>query len=157
MPLRKRIGQPGSRLEEQDWLSLEEIAEVEVSSEDPDRPIDGALVEGSGAAGWRAAQPGEQTLRIRFDEPRAVSHIRLVFDDTERERVQEFALRWSADGGRTFQPLVRQQFSFSPGGATREVEDYTVSLQGVTDLELHLVPDISRAPLVATLTALRVR
>ena len=68
-------------------------------------------------------------------------------------RVQELALRWSDDGGRTFRPLIRQQFSFSPTGAIREVEEYSVSLAHVTDLELHLIPDISHAPVVATLTA----
>ena len=74
-----------------------------------------------------------------------------------RERVHEFELRWSDDGGRTFRPLVRQPFAFSPAGATREVEDYSVSLANVTDLELHLIPDISRQGVVVTLTALRLR
>jgi hypothetical protein len=135
---------------------LEDVAQVEVSSEDPDWPIEGALLE-DGTAGWRAAHPGEQRLRIRFDAPHAVSHVHVVFDETDHARVQEFALRWSDDGGRTFRALIRQQFSFSPGGATREVEDYSLTLSGVTDLELHLVPDISNPRVVATLTALRLR
>jgi hypothetical protein len=156
MTLRKRIGQADSEPTERGWLNVESLAHVDVSSEDPDWPIEGALLDGI-TAGWRAADPGEQRVRIRFDAPQALSHIHLVFDEAERLRVQEFELRWSDDGGRTFRPLIRQQFSFSPTGATREVEDYSVSLAGVTDLELHLIPEISHQPAVATLTALRLR
>jgi hypothetical protein len=156
MTLRKRIGHTDPEPPESGWLDLERIAHVEVSSEDPDRPIDDALLGGA-AAGWRASHPGEQRVRIRFDAPQNLTHVHLVFDEAGRERVQEFELRWSNDGGRAFRSLVRQQFSFSPGGATREVEDYSVSLAEVTDLELHLIPDISHQPVVATLTAWRLR
>ena len=138
------------------WMDLERLAEVEVSGEDPEWPIDGALIEGGGR-GWRAAAPGAQTLRVRFDAPQSLGVIRLVFDEAEYERVQEFTLQWSSDRGRTFYSLVRQQFTFSPTGAIRETENYAVDLKDVTDLELHLAPDVSRRPLVATLSELRLR
>ncbi len=138
------------------WMDLEELAEVEVSSEDSQFPIDGALIEGDGR-GWRAAEPGEQKLRIRFDAPQSLGVIHLVFEEAEYERVQEFTLQWSPDRGRTFHALVRQQFTFSPAGAVRETENYAVALKDVTDLELHIVPDVSRRPLVATLSELRLR
>lgn len=138
------------------WMDLERLAEVEVSSEDPKWPIDGALIEGDGR-GWRAAAPGAQKLRVRFDAPQSLAVIHLVFDEVERERVQEFTLQWSPDRGRTFYSLVRQQFTFSPTGATRETENYAVDLKDVTDLELHIVPDVSGRPLVATLSELRLR
>jgi hypothetical protein len=156
MTLRKRIGGMTSQPESRHWLRLEDVAHVEVSSEHPEWPIDGALLEG-GTAGWRAGHPGEQRLRIHFDTPGPVSHVHVVFDEADRERVQEFALQWSDDGGSTFRPLIRQQFSFSPGGATREVEDYSCHLTAVTDFELHINPDISNHSAVATLTALRLR
>jgi hypothetical protein len=160
MPLRKRVGeQPGQRgpeTEQPGWLPLEELAEATISSEDPSAPLEAALVGGTGG-GWRAATPGEQSLRIHFDQPQNITLIHLVFDETEHERVQEFALQWSDDRGRTFHPVVRQQFSFSPSGATREIEDYTVNLRAVTDLDLHIVPDVSGRPRFATLTALRLR
>ena len=156
MTLRKRIVPPDSPAVEHAWLPVEQVAQVEVSSEDPEWPVDGALLEGS-ERGWRAAGAGEQKLRIRFDEPRTLSVIHLAFEEPAHERVQEFALQWSSDGGRRFQPLVRQQFVFSPGGATRQTEDYAVNLQGVTDLELHIIPDVSRRPFVTTLAELRLR
>jgi len=66
-------------------------------------------------------------------------------------------LQWSDDRGRTFQRIMRQQFSFSPSGATQEVENYNVSLKGATELELHIVADVSDAGRVATLTSFRLR
>jgi hypothetical protein len=121
-----------------------------------DCPIEFALVHGGGP-GWRAATPGEQSARIHFDEPQSIGLIQLRFDETEHQRVQEFWLRWSDDRGRTFQPIVRQQFSFSPPGATQEVENYNFSLKGATELELHIVADVSNAGRVAALTSLRLR
>ena len=156
MELRKRVGQQEEEIEAPSWLRLEALAEVTVSSADGSAPIDAAVVDGI-AGGWRAGVPGAQWLRIRFDRPQEVAVIHLVFEETGEERLQEFALRWSDDGARTYRPLVRQQFSFSPSGATREVEHYHVNLRGVTDLELHIVPDVSRRPRFATLAALRLR
>jgi hypothetical protein len=156
MQLRKRIVPAESQHNGPEWLSLEELAEVEVSSEDPDWPVDGALTRNS-TRGWRAAHPGAQTLRIRFDNAQALRLIHVVFEETECERIQEFALQYSSDGGLTFQPVVRQQFTFSPTAATREEENYVVSLAGVTDLELQVLPDVSGRPVVATLRSMRVR
>ena len=156
MPLRKRTVPVDIHSGQSLWLSLEEVAQVEVSSEHHEWPIDGALMPNS-TRGWRAAETGAQKLRIRFDTPQALSLIHLVFDESEFERVQEFTLRWSRNEGRTFEPLIRQQFSFSPAGATRETENYSITLAGVTDLELGVVPDLSGRPVVATLTTLRLR
>src|ERR1700687_4623185 len=47
----------------EEWLNLEEIARVEVSSEDPQYPIASAFKHGQ-SLGWRASQPGEQTIRL---------------------------------------------------------------------------------------------
>jgi hypothetical protein len=127
---------------EQGWLDLELLAQVEITSEDSDYPIESALIPGTGA-GWQAGQPGEQTIRLLFDELLRLRRIHLVFQEDERERTQEFVLRWSPDGGQLYREIVRQQFNFSPPGASREVEDYDVELSGVTVLELKIVPDIS--------------
>jgi hypothetical protein len=155
--MRKRIIDQSSKEPspaDQNWLDLESLARVEVTSEDAGRPIESALTAGDGP-GWMAAEPGEQIIRLFFDEPQAIKLIHLVFEEEKRERTQEFLLRWSGDGGRSYWEIVRQQYTFNPGGATREVEDYTVKLHGVTVLELKIVPDISRGEARAALTMLR--
>ena len=110
---------------EQEWLHLDQVAQVEVTSEDPNFPIESALASGKGP-GWRAADKGKQIIRIIFDKPRPLRRIRLEFSETEIERTQEFTLRWSAESGGPFRHIVRQQWSFSPHGSTSEVEDYQV-------------------------------
>ena len=64
-------------------------------------------------------------------------------------------LRWSPDGGQTLHEIVRQQWNFSPHGATRQTEDHRVDLTGVTVLELSIVPDISGGTAHASLAQLR--
>jgi hypothetical protein len=105
--------------------------------------------------GWRAADSGTQTIRLIFDQPQSLKRISLVFEETGTERNQEFVLRWSDHGGRSYREIVRQQFNFSPPNATREVEEYRVELSDVTVLELVIVPDISRGAARASLTSLR--
>ena len=83
---------------EEKWLNLDEIAAVEVTSEDPDFPIEFALTAGGGR-GWRAAEPGEQLIRIVLNNPRLLRRIRLEFSESAVERTQEFTLRWSKAGG----------------------------------------------------------
>src|SRR2546425_12848897 len=95
------------------WLDLDGAAVVEVTSEEKDYPVESALVSGE-MRGWRAASPGTQTIRLLFDQPQRLRRISLVFEETETERTQEFVLRWSPDGGRSFREIVRQQWNFSP-------------------------------------------
>lgn len=140
---------------EPDWMDLDLLAQVEITSEDADYPIESALIPGTGP-GWRAAQPGEQTIRLLFDEPRSLRRVHLVFHEDEHERTQEFVLRWSADGGQSYREILRQQYNFSPPAATREVEDYDIELDGVTALELKIVPDISGGNARASLAQLRI-
>ena len=142
------------KADEYDWVDLERLAQVEITSEDVDHPIESALIPRMGS-GWRAAQPGEQTIRLRFDEPLRIKRIRLVFHEDEQERTQEFVLRWSSDGGQSYREIVRQQYNFSPPGAARELEDYDIDLDGVTVLELRIVPDISGGSIRASLAQLR--
>jgi len=149
--MRKRLIRPGSP-EASGWLPLEELASVEITSEDPAAPVEAAL-RGE-APGWRAAEPGPQTVCIVFDRPQGLRHIRLVFVELELTRTQELVLRWSKDG-RSFREVVRQQWNFSPGGATREVEDYRVDLAEVSVLALDIVPSIAGSKALASLAELR--
>jgi hypothetical protein len=90
-----------------------------------------------------------------FDQPQKLSQIGLVFEETEIQRTQEFVLRWSADGGRSFREIVRQQWNFSPPGTVRETEDCTVELCDVTVLELRVLPDLAGGNARASLARLR--
>jgi hypothetical protein len=155
--MRKRIVNRGSKRSlsaDHAWLDLERLAKVEITSEEAGRPIESALTAGGGP-GWLATETGKQTIRLLFDEPQAVGRIHLVFEDKERERTHEFVLRWSKDGGRSYREILRQQYTFNPAGATREVEDYTVNLDGVTALELTIVPDLSGGNARASLASLQ--
>ena len=139
---------------EESWLDLEAMAEVELTSEDPARPIEGALLP-NGQAGWRAAEPGSQSIRLLFHQPQRLRRIRLRFDETAAERTQEFALSWSPDGGRSSRDIVRQQYTFSPASSTTEVEDLNVDLPAVTALELTIIPDQGRGQAHASLSEWR--
>jgi len=155
--MRKRIINKSSKVPsatDQNWLDLERLAQVEITSEEAGHPVESALTDGTGP-GWLAGETGEQTIRLLFDEPQALRQIQLVFEEESRERTQEFVLRWSGDGGLSYREILRQQYTFSPPGTTREVEDYVVNLHGVTGLELRIVPDISRGDARASLILLR--
>ncbi|MGD0233131.1 MAG: hypothetical protein ABSC55_01195 [Syntrophorhabdales bacterium] len=155
--MRKRIIHRSSKepsSADQDWLDLGRLAQVEITSEDAGHPIESALTAGGGP-GWLAGEPGEQTIRLLFDEPQALRHIQLVFEEEKRERTHEFVLRWSGDSGRSYREILRQQYTFSRQDTTREVEDHIVNLDGVTVLELRIVPDISGGDARASLTQLQ--
>lgn len=143
----------------QEWFDLEAMATVELTSENPAFPIEAALVDNRGALhagrGWSAGECGPQTITIRFDAPQKVERVRVHFIEDESERGQEFVLRWvDAKGGK--HEIVRQQWVFSPGGSTDELEEYAVKLDGVTAVELEIDPDRGRRVVRATLAELRI-
>ena len=158
--MRKRLisadlsNSPETPSAELNWLDLEALAQVEITSEDAAHPIESALRVPS-ASGWQAAAAGEQTIRLLFDHPVKLRRIRLLFSEERKERTQQFVMRWSPDGGRSYQEIVRQQYHFSPPGTTRELEDYSVALDGVTALELNIIPDMSGGDARATITRLQ--
>jgi hypothetical protein len=135
------------------WLDLERITSVELSSEDPSHPFENAL-RGRDKGGWQAASPGPQVIRLRFDEARSVRRIRLEFCDRSH-RSQEFCLS-AIDTASQKRLIARQQWNFSPGGSTLEVEDYSVSLPEIAALELEIDPGRHDQQAVATLQSLTV-
>ena len=143
------------RREDDAWLELENMAQVELTSEHADHPVEGALLAGR-SAGWLAAEPGVQSIRLLFHQPQRLRRIRLRFDEPQAGRTQEFSLRWSPDGGRSFQDLVRQQYTFSPHGSTTELEDLNVDLAAVTTLELTIIPDQGQGHAHASLAEWRI-
>jgi len=154
--MRKKIIQPVSKdtaHSNESWLGLEPLAQVEVTSEEAANPVESALIPGPGA-GWRAEQPGEQSIQVIFDQPLSLGRIHLRFDERERARTQQFVLRWLPSGEEHSREIVRQQYTFSPPDTIEEVEDYRVDLKNVAALELKIVPDISGGTARASLAQL---
>lgn len=155
--MRKRIvtGETGQRAAAAgEWLDLGAIATAEVTSEDPVHPIEAALVD-EGGEGWRASSSGEQTLWLRFDTAQRITRISLLCVETAVPRTQELAIAWSADGAE-YREVVRQQWNFSPDGATRELEDYRVQLETVLALRITIRPDVGGRDATASIARLRV-
>lgn len=136
------------------WLNLEEVAAVELTSEDSRYPFENALRTGS-AEGWRASSEGPQRIRLRFSHPVTIRRIRLEFRENERERSQEIAL-FATAGAVPRRELLRQQWTFSPGGSTSEVEEYVFELNDVTVLELEIDPGRHDKQAVASLQILQI-
>lgn len=136
------------------WVDLESLAQVEVSSEADGFPVEGAFTPGSSRP-WQAASPGVARLVLRFDAPLRIAQVLLHCVDAEHERAQEWALRARlADG--TEREIVRQGWNFSPGGSTKQREVYTLNLDGVRELSLSIDPDRGRDRYPATLSEWRV-
>ena len=136
------------------FLDLDRLAQVEISSECQEHPIESALVADS-ESGWRAASSGEQTIRLVFDQPQTIKHIHLRFDEQDQARTQEFVLLWRRDTEDSFREILRQQYHFSPPLTTQEIEDYAVELKQLKAFELRIIPDISGGEACAKLTRLR--
>lgn len=152
--MRKRVLGPTSLPNDvpdgREWLNLQELAEVEVTSEADGYPVESAFNFGAGP-GWRAAWPGKQQIRLVFDQPQSIQRMRLRFNELEVARTQEFTVRWSGGPDEPLKEAVRQQWNFSPDGSTMELEDYVVDLKAVSILELTIDPDRGAGEALATL------
>ena len=147
--------EPGVSGKDDKWLNLEDIARVEVSSENPQNPIESAFNYGENL-GWRAAEPGVQTIRLLFDEPKDLRRIWLQFSELEVERTQQFTLRWADSQTSPLREIVRQQWNFNPRTSAIEAEDYRVDLTHVLTLELTIDPDQGKGQAYAALIEWRV-
>ena len=137
------------------WLNLESIASVQITSEDPEHPFEDALRGGKGP-GWKAAYPGPQVILLRFDDPQHIRGVRLLFWEQEVERAQEFAVFVTSTRAAR-KEVFRQQWTFSPGGSTSEMEDLAFDLADVSVLELAIDPGRHNKQAVATLESIEVR
>ena len=156
--MRKNVigsAKPGISGKDDEWLNLEEIARVEVPSEDLQHPIESAFKQGENL-GWRAAKPGVQTIRLLFDEPQNLRRIWFRFSELEVERTQQFTLRWADGQTSPFTEIVRQQWNFNPRTSAIETEDYRVDLSHVLALELTIDPDLGKGQAYAALIEWRV-
>lgn len=141
-------------MEDRNWLDLDLVAQVEVTSEAAGYPVEEALLRDG--RGWRADMPGPQSIRLLFDRPQAIHVVRVVFKEQERARTQEFVLRWLPAGSESWNELVRQQWNFSPPNTIEECEEYKFELSSASALELNIIPDISSGDAHASLHRLQV-
>jgi hypothetical protein len=159
--LRKHLlmQQPTTSVPPSDAKDIAAIATVWVTSEASDAPIDQAFDQrrGRGGSRWVAATPGEQRLIVAFDTPQTIRTISLEVEEPEVSRTQVLHVSVSSDGGQTYQELRRQEYTFSPPGTTFEREEWAVTVEGVTHLQLVITPDKGGQPCLATLTSLVVQ
>lgn len=155
MEKRKITPQEMGAASDPEWLALEEWADVEVTSENAAHPIEAALLPGFDS-GWVAAAPGRQIIRLKFKRAFPLRRVRIVIEEGENTRTQEFVLRAASEPGGPWRDIARQQFNFSPSGATRQSEDYRIESTPVAALELVIVPDVSGGDSRASLKQFRV-
>src|SRR5260370_4770059 len=89
---------------------------------------------------WIAEQSGEQTLILAFDTPQTIRKILVEIDEPEISRTQEMAVSISRDGGQTYRELIRQEYNFSPPGTTLGHEEWTITADAISHLQLRIKP-----------------
>ncbi|PSM31350.1 discoidin domain-containing protein [Haliangium sp. UPWRP_2] len=153
--MRKRIlkDSPPAPLLRSGELDVATIATALVTSEASSHPVEN-MFDGRPDTRWIAQDSGEQTLILAFDAAQPLHRVALTIEEREASRTQELDLAVSSDGGLTWRELVRQEFNFSPGGATMEREEWRLP-PGLlaTHLRLRIRPDKSGAGR-ATVTSL---
>ena len=134
-------------------LDVGALATVLVSSEAGGHPVEN-MFDGRPDTRWLAEEAGEQTLILAFDAAQPLSRVALTIEERRDSRVQELDLSVSTDGGLAWRELVRQEFNFSPGGATIEAEDWRLP-PGLlaTHLRLRIRPDKGGGACRATVTS----
>jgi hypothetical protein len=93
-------------------------------------------------------------LILAFDAPQTIHKVRVEIDEPDVNRTQEMDVSVSTDGGQTHRQLLRQEYTFSPPGTSREYEEWTFNAGGVTHLQLRIKPDKGDKACRATLTTL---
>jgi hypothetical protein len=131
------------------WLRLDKVARLTATTPRRTRSILPSWP-------WSADEPGEGTIDVQFHRPITLRRVRLVFEEREHLRTQEFTIVASLHRGEQHRELVRQQFTFSPGGATQQVEDYVFEVERVASIQIRIIPDIGGGPAVAAMVDLRV-
>jgi hypothetical protein len=130
-----------------EWLDLDAVADVAI--------VAGGRRAARVAGAWSADCPGEQTIEIRFHQPTSLRRLRVVSSEDEQARTQEMTIWASVHRGERHSEVLRQQFNFSPSGATEEVEEYALQLDDVSAIQLRIVPSIDGRPAVARVRELR--
>ena len=129
-----------------EWLHLDVVADV-------------VIVAGGRRAArvpglWSADTHGEQTIEIRFHHRTPVRRLRVVSSALKESRTQEMTIWASLRGGERHREVLRRRFTFSPNGATEEIEDYALEFEDVSTIQLRIVPSIDGRAAVARINEL---
>jgi hypothetical protein len=153
--MRKTIGREAVQVSVPDRIDVEADAHVSLTSEDAAHPIENAFDAYSAPGGteWVASGPGDQTITVSFDSPRAVRAVVLEIEETSASRVQEVELA-VADGAGPLAVVLRQEFHFSPAGATIERERWALDRGDVRQVRLVIRPDKGGGSARARITTL---
>lgn len=161
--MRKTVGEstkeaPGRAARAPNELDVEHVAHVAVTSEALSHPIECAFdgERGPGATEWVAGAPGPQTITLTFDAPQRVRAVVVEIEERHETRTQEIELSSSSNGGASFEVLRRQEFNFSPAGATFERERWELERPGVTQLRLRIRPDKGGGTVLARVTSIAI-
>ena len=140
-------------------LDIAALATVFMTSEAADHPIENVFDtrRGPGGSRWIAAALGEQVILLAFDTAQTIHRVTVEIEEQEVNRTQELDLSVSCDGEQTYQELRRQEYTFSPPGTTFEREDWAVTAEPITHLQLRIKPDKGDKPCRATLTTLAIQ
>ena len=139
--------EPGAGADDR-WLDREALADVTII-------VGGERVARS-PHGWSADCPGEQMIEIRFRHSTSVSRLRVVSWEVDQSRTQEMTIWACLRRGEGHREVMRQRFTFRPGGATAQVEEYALQLTEVSALQVRIVPCIDGRRAVARVSELRI-
>ena len=130
------------------WLDLDALATVTI--------VVGRRHVVPGHGRWSADSPGEQLIDVRFHQPTSVGRLRVVSSEGEQARTQELTIWASLRRGEQHREVLRRLFTFNPHGATEEVEEHTLQLEGVSAIQVRIVPCVDGSPAVAHVRELRI-
>jgi hypothetical protein len=104
-----------------EWLNLDSIAHVQLTSEDPAFPIENALGTSPerNERGWRANSPGPQTITLSFDAAQHVERTVLHFIERETEGTQEVVLHYSSASESDCESCANNEPSAQPAQRRR--------------------------------------
>jgi hypothetical protein len=106
----------------------EQSGEVEVISENAEQLIKPVLTKGADES-QHSFTPGEQIIRLLFNQPQTFSQMHILFDREEGAQTQEFFLSWLSEDSKFSGELVHQQNDFVSGRRLRENENSLASLK----------------------------
>jgi|SRR5689334_4745345 hypothetical protein len=95
-------------------------------------------------------------IDVRFHQPTTVRRLRVITTEAEQSRTQEMTIWVSLHRGERHQEVLRQQFNFSPDGATEQVEEYALELDDVSSVQVKIVPSIDGRPATAHVSEVHV-